>query len=232
MHRASLKFRTCQRPRFGRNHSASPQSLSKTGPHDLLDEDGTDGKRRKNWEQYRARRSKRKDSGASNVRVEDLPETLDIHRDENRAKVLRKINAPEDTLPYVRPLFLKEHGTRTSHRKDTAGAQHNPKNPVNDHPIEQTQKGEAVGSDSWPADSLQAQEARRRNKRKSPLENVERYVKKGDVLEYIGKSLPPSKFWAYHPVSLSSLDRPWLVYMEKPSGSGSERFVMTNTFLG
>lgn len=226
MHRASLNLHTCQRLRFGRSHSGISQSLSKTSPHYLFDEDGISRERLETWEHHHARRVKRRPPTSSNVRVECLPTTLDIHRDENRAKVLRRINAPEDTLPYVRPLFLREDGTGTNTRKDTAGAQHNSKNAVNDHPIEQIQKGETVGLGLWPADSLQVQEVHRREKGK------DRYIKKGDVLEYSGKPLPSTKFWTNHSASSSPLNRPWLAYMEKHSGSASERFAMTKTSLG
>lgn len=160
------------------------------------------------------------------IYVNDLEATLEAHRATNRARIIRRVNAPPDPRVF-RPDFTESNdgqkiaverhtdGTPSDEtRSDDVGgpsesAVSNANNAVKDTISLEGTKGNALKPwDFWPAHSTQYQKIR----------GLKHIVRTRGALEYHAQEIKPSGTWMLKKAVQDQLHRPWLAYMQGDFG--------------
>ncbi|KAL8950087.1 MAG: hypothetical protein Q9222_003851 [Ikaeria aurantiellina] len=162
---------------------------------------------------------------AQNIFIGDLEATLEAHRAYNRAKVIRRIDAPPDPrYKHILPESYRDDANRSS-KFDTAShsleqvaveKQDEDKEPGFgwEHDPSPKAKEALKPWDYWPAGSIQHQRFRQ----------SKQAVRSGLILEYHARMMGPTDSWKLKSSNLAQkLRRPWLDHLKERGGDALER---------
>ncbi|KAL8936821.1 MAG: hypothetical protein Q9216_004732 [Gyalolechia sp. 2 TL-2023] len=154
------------------------------------------------------------------IHVNDLGATLEAHRATNRAKIIRRVQAPSN--PTIKPLFKRESndannsgGTCPTENTQQAVKERKQEEPIAEKVVDDIENNKRKPWEFWPAGSMQHQK----------LNGSKQHAPPRSVSEYHARSVNPIGSWKLPSKNPSNTDlsRPWHRYLDEHGGDALQR---------